>query len=54
MSDWKYFWNDSKIDEETFNKLTEEHRLWVIEEEKKKEALRIDSALPHEKKKKGK
>ena len=37
MSDLRYYWNDSEIDEKTFNKLNEEHRLWVIEEEKKKE-----------------
>jgi hypothetical protein len=34
----KYFWNDSEIDEGTHNKLMEEHRLWVIAEEKKSEA----------------
>jgi hypothetical protein len=50
MSDLRYYWNDSEIDEKTFNKLNEEHRLWVIEDEKKKEALRIASAPPPEKK----
>lgn len=41
---WKYFWNDSEIDEGTHNKLTEEHRLWVIAEEKKSEAIQVATA----------
>lgn len=31
----KFFWNDSEVDEMTFNKLTNEHRLWVEEEARK-------------------
>ena len=39
--DMVYFWNDSEIDEGTYKKLTEDHRLWVIAEEEKSEALQV-------------
>ena len=41
VTDFKYFWNDSEIDEDTHKKLTEEHRLWVIAEEEKSAALQV-------------
>ena len=41
VSDFKYFWNDSEIDEDTHNKLTEEHRLWVTAEEEKSAAHQV-------------
>jgi hypothetical protein len=39
--DMVYFWNDSEIDEGTYKKLTEDHRLWVIAEEEKSAALQV-------------
>jgi hypothetical protein len=39
--DMVYFWNDSEIDEGTYKKLTEDHRLWVIAEEEKTAALQV-------------
>ena len=39
--DMVYFWNDSEIDEDTYKKLTEDHRLWVIAEEEKSAALHV-------------
>ena len=41
VSDFKYFWNDSEIDEGTYKKLTEDHRLWVIAEEEKSAAHQV-------------
>ena len=32
---WKYRWNDSEVDQETYDRLTEEHRVWVVEQERK-------------------
>lgn len=39
--DMVYFWNDSEIDEDTYKKLTEDHRLWVIAEEEKSAAHQV-------------
>lgn len=43
--DWKYFWNDTEVSKEEYDKLCEEHRKWVLEEEKK-----LDAATAPEKK----
>ena len=42
--DMVYFWNDSEIDEGTYKKLTEDHRLWVIAEEEKSAAHQVATA----------
>ena len=48
-SGWTYFWNDERITEAIYHERCREHVQWVIEEEKKKEALRL--AAEAEKKK---
>ena len=47
-SGWTYFWNDERITEAVYNERSLEHVKWVIEEEKKKELLRI-AATPEKK-----
>lgn len=44
IKDMVYFWNDSEIDEGTYKKLTEDHRLWVIAEEEKSAAYQVATA----------
>ena len=47
-SGWTYFWNDERITEAVYNERSLEHVKWVIEEEKKKELLRL-AAVPEKK-----
>ena len=53
-SGWTYFWNDERITEALYHERCREHTQWVIEEEKKKEALRLAAEAEKKKTRKSK
>ena len=51
---WRYRWNDTEVDEETFNRLTKEHQEWVEEQARKAINAAIDAAKEDKPKRKKK